>query len=194
MKKLQKDATYTFYVRAVNKVGKKSYYGESKEVEATTGFCAPKNLRVTNQSVKVKGDVLTQQFTVKWDKVPGAKKYYVYGTRGYQQEKLLGIVTKNSFTVKLNMNKSEARWDEYSKIHVYVKEGTDKYGTYLYEGLRPEMKQPKVTLSEKTSSSVKVNWKSVAGADTYILYRVSMPDFAVEKLGTFQKEIGRAHV
>lgn len=163
VKKLSTAKTYSYAVRAVAVVSKKSYYGAYSSVyNAST---APK----TPTSVKVSYKTGASYATISWKKVSGASGYAVYNydvkTKKYTY---LGKTTKTSFTYKKIAAATEYQFCVKAYRTVSKK---NYYGSYSSKAAICSA-PGKVTSLKATggNSVVTLKWASQKNASGYTVY------------------------
>lgn len=163
VKKLSTAKTYSYAVRAVAVVSKKSYYGAYSSVyNAST---APK----TPTSVKVSYKTGASSATISWKKVSGASGYAVYNydvkTKKYTY---LGKTTKTSFTYKKIAAATEYQFCVKAYRTVSKK---NYYGSYSSKAAICSA-PGKVTSLKATggNSVVTLKWASQKNASGYTVY------------------------
>lgn len=149
---------YTYTVRAVNEAGLNSCY--DKAGVTTRYTIAPATLKVSNGD----GEVV-----VKWSKVDGATGYRVYrrtiasdGTTG-DWKYISGKITELTYS---DMTAKSGTNYEYA-VRVYSNGGASDL--YSEKGIT-YLAIPDFTV-KATTSGVKISWDSVAGAESYKIYR-----------------------
>ncbi len=152
---------YTYTVRAGNKTTKSYYDEDGKSL-----------LRLSDPKLSASND--TNGVKVKWGAVAGATSYTVYrkGSKGWE---IIGTTEGTSFTdtnVKSGKKYTYTVRATADKVQSYY----NKSGVTLLRLDNPELKIGNAT------SGLKVSWGKVAGANSYIVYRLSGSKW--KKLGT----------
>ena len=110
---------------------------------------------------------------IKWKKVSGADGYVIYQKVGSGSYKKIKTITSGKTTSYTKKNLTSAKKYTY-KIKAYDKSGSKKiYGAYS-NTKSAYTKPAKVKLSSLTASSstsIKIKWKKVSGADGYVIYQ-----------------------
>ena len=75
--KLKQNTKYFFMIKAYQAKDEKRTYFSSTEVSVQTGFSAPRGLKITKTAYKKDRDALVQEDTLSWNRVYGAKGYYI---------------------------------------------------------------------------------------------------------------------
>ena len=142
---------YYYAVKAIK--GDSTSYYESKSFKY---FASPK-ATVTNK---------TSAITVTWDKISGAKSYYVYRKApGETSWKRIAIVTKNIYTDSNVKN---------GKIYKYT---VKAYNGSIFSGYNTSgwtikrLSAPKLKSITNATSGVTIKWGKVTGASKYIVMR-----------------------
>ena len=160
----QPGITYIYTVRAVdNETNSRSEYNHSG-ISAKTRLSVPKVTKVVPTSGK--------QISVSWNKVPGAKGYYVYKQYGGKWTKVAAVNGKTSYTYKLPASKEYKYWGRNFAFKVIAYSDYDKTG--YSNRVQVTMKPPVTVLSNASSVSYntnKVTWKKLSGASGYKVYR-----------------------
>lgn len=163
---------YCFMVKAYKELSNEKIYFSIAETELKTGFKSPENFRIAKTTFQrdVKKNVIVRNDKLVWDKVYGAKGYYI---DVYNPEKKKFSVLKkirgrdNTGYQVSNPLTPEAGTVAY-RIRAYS-------GTRIVTGAELEVKVQiaKVTgVKVKTAgSSAKVTWKQAPWAETYRVYR-----------------------
>ncbi len=142
---------YYYAVKAL--AGDSSSYYESKSF---TYFGSPK-VTVSNK---------TSAITVTWDKISGAKSYYVYRKDpGATSWKRIAIVTKNIYT---DTNVKNGKTYKYT-VKAYNGDIFSGYNTSGWTIKR--LTAPKLNSISNKTNGVYLSWSKVTGASGYTVYR-----------------------
>ncbi len=153
-KTVKSSNTYTYIVKAYS----------STAVSSCTKSLSVKYLAVPEVTVKNTSNAIL----VKWDKISGAKGYYVY-RKEIGDKKYTKIATiKSNSTVSYTDKKAEAGTTYYYKVKAYNGSAVSstKASAEIKRLTMPELKTP---VSSK--SGITVKWEKVTGAEGYIVYR-----------------------
>ncbi|MGN0467208.1 MAG: fibronectin type III domain-containing protein [Acutalibacteraceae bacterium] len=158
------------------------------DTKSDLSSCITAPAQVTGISVESKSATTA---SIKWSKVSGAKKYYVYWYSAKSGEyKKLGEVTKNS--CKLSSLKENT---EYTIVIKAVKTvgGKNCLGKASQKfTFKTKVAVPKqvtgFTVTEKSSTSASLKWNCAAYADTYVVYWRSEKTEKYKELGRAPKE------
>ena len=139
-------------------------------VPTTTVSAATKPTMVKLSSVTASSST---SIKIKWKKVSGADGYVIYQKAGSGSYKKIKTITSGKTTSYTKKNLTSAKKYTY-KIKAYDKSGSKKiYGAY--SNIKSTYTKPaKVKLSSVTASSstsIKIKWKKVSGADGYVIYQ-----------------------
>lgn len=117
-------------------------------------------------SPKVEVENRTSAITVTWDKISGAKSYYVYRKGpGDSSWKKVSTVTKNIYT---DSNVKNGKYYRYT-VKAYNGEIFSAYNT---DGWRiKRLSAPKLKSIKNSTSGVTLEWSKVTGASKYIVMR-----------------------
>ena len=169
---LRRGATYSFQVKAYKHTKKGKSYFSDAETQIHMGFQGPENLRVasTSFSQDKKTKALTRKDKLSWDRVYGAKGYYidVYNPAKKKYVRLKTVSgMKRTSCVVTNQLPGSAGTVSY-RVRAYAQGKTAVGGT-----LTVEMKvgAPEGVKASRTAAGAKVSWKKVTGADAYRIYR-----------------------
>ena len=154
---------YTYRVQAVNRIDDQLIYGDlSTEVSEKAmlyGKLVLKSELVTSNKIKLS-----------WNLIDGATRYVIYrkeGTKSYKKVLTLGtnVNTYTSSILKPNTYSyivKPARYDSISRVYGDQSNAVSEVTTFT---------KPVITLTKKSSSSIKVSWKKVDAASYYEVYR-----------------------
>lgn len=163
---------YCFMVKAYKELSSKKVYFSMAETELKTGFKSPANFRISKTSFQrdEKKNVIVRNDKLVWDKVYGAKGYYidVYNPtkKKFKILKKMKGVDNTSYTVSNNL--TSAAGTVVYRIRAYS--GTRKA---IGEELEVKVQIAKVTgvNVKKAGNSAKVTWKQAPWAEEYRIYR-----------------------
>ncbi len=142
---------YDYAVKAIKGESESNY-----EAKSFTYFGSPK-ATVSNN---------TSAITVKWEKIDGAKSYYVYRKgSGDKSWKQVAVVTKNIYTDK-NVKNGKTYKYTVKAYNGKIFSGYNKSGWSIKRLTVPKLNK----ISNKTSG-VYLSWSKVTGASSYIVYR-----------------------
>lgn len=169
---LNPSVQYSFLIKAYKNTKNGKDYFSNAETELKMGFTSPGHFRIA--STKFTYDktkkVLTRNDKLSWDKVYGAKGYYidVYNPTTKKYEVLAKIKGANHTSYVVSNTLPTTAGTVTYRISSYTK---DK----IREGETVEVnlqigKVSKVRVS-KAGSSAKVSWNKVKCAETYRIYR-----------------------
>lgn len=166
--------TYYYKIRAYKTVDSENLYGDySKIFSGKTSYPSQvKNLK-QNSSYKT-------LIKLTWDKAGYASGYRIYrSTSKDGTYKKIGEVSGSSKTSFTDKNVSSGK-TYYYKVRAYRKVGNSRdYGSYstkLKASTRcntPVIKLSSTSSSTNKTSSVKVSWKKISGAQGYAVYRAN---------------------
>lgn len=167
-KKLNKNANYTYLIRAYRTIGKQKIYIQ----DYASISLRPGGLYVTTYKTSAGKVVAT------WNKMSGIKGYYV---EKYDRD--------TDEYVKVKTLKASATSYTFSKVNVGVKDEEYRIRPYdstaVYEGstitVSGTLAAPTNVKVVKTSNGVQVSWKAVAGADYYRVYRTTNGSYQYDK-------------
>lgn len=169
-RKLSKNASYSFMIKAFREDEKGKNYFSSVEVSGRLGFTAPTGFQVSKTSYKKKGNTLIQKDKLKWNRVYGAKGYYIdvydYAKKKYVRVAKVKGAAKTTYTVE-NPLTSVPATRKY-RISAYAGSSAKKGETLVITPQLGASASVKVTAS---GSKVKISWKKVTGAEKYRVYR-----------------------
>ncbi len=139
----------------------KAYNGNIFSGYKTSGWtikrlAAPELKSITNA---------TNGVTVKWGKVTGASKYYVYRKTGTTSWEKLATTTNLSYVDKTAKE---------GKIYTYTVRAaySDYKSTYIADGLKMKrMAKPTLESVKSSKSGITFKWNEVTGASGYLVYR-----------------------
>lgn len=164
VKGLATGKTYYFKVRGYTTVDKKNIYtkysniiSEKTKIKAPTSVYVEKN---TYNSLKVT-----------WKGVDGATYYELHRREGDKGSwKKIKTYTKDVREAKVTSLKTGTYY--HFKVRARRYSGDDAvYSSYSnVDYARPQLSKPIITVTKKNSSSVKVSWKAISGANGYQLY------------------------
>lgn len=148
--------TYYYKVKAINNSGSSSY---SSIVSATTSLgylSVPTGLSATAQN--------SSQIYLSWNFLANADYYYVYrSTSSGSYNYITAVSTTNYPDTGLNPNTTYLY-----KISAYNSNGTSSYSSVVSAKTAPAA--PTLTAVADDTDSITLNWSSVTGASTYVVY------------------------
>lgn len=150
--------TYYYKVRALNNGGSKTVYSSYSSVKS---FCILKAAYISSCKNASSG------ITLKWSKVAGADKIYIYRSDDGETYTKIASATGTSYTDKTVKSGSSYYYRiQASKgsgdAEMLSKESSSVHPTYL---AAPSIKV------EKADKGVTVSWKAIEGADSYAVTR-----------------------
>lgn len=150
--------TYYYKVRALNNGGSKTVYSSYSAVKS---FCILKAAYISSCKNASSG------ITLKWSKVAGADKIYIYRSDDGETYTKIASATGTSYTDKTVKSGSSYYYKiQASKgsgdAEMLSKESSSVHPTYL---AAPSIKV------EKADKGVTVSWKAIEGADSYAVTR-----------------------
>lgn len=178
--KLSANTGYSFQIRACSESGNVKSYYQSASNYINLGFKAPENFRVAKKSISVKSTSLTIKSTLRWDRVYGAKSYRIEAYDNYaQQTKTIKTLKSSATSYTLNNTALKGKGAKYSSVRIYAVNGNKERSSYLseyqegnkYGTVSSLAAVSGVKAKRSSSTSVKIAWKKVAGADNYTIYR-----------------------
>lgn len=171
-KSVKKNETCYFVVKAYRNKGKSKTYFSSAEVSIKMGFAAPSGFKIKKTAYeqnKTTKEIL-QNDTLSWNRVFGAKGYYidVYDAAAgtYRREAVIKKNTVTSYTVT-NPVKAESGPVQY-RISAYAGSSVKK-GSVIE--ITPKFGVPDYVRAERYGLKTRVRWISVRGAECYQIYR-----------------------
>ncbi len=171
-KKVRKNGTYYFMVKAYRTAGKNKTYFSSAEVSIKMGFTEPTGFRIkkTAYEQNAASKTIFQKDTLSWNRVYGAKGYYidVYDA-GAKEYRRLAAVTKGtvtSYTVS-NPVTTASKPVKY-RISAYAGSNVKKGGVIE---VTPKFGSPENVIAERYGTKTRLRWDFVPGAECYQIYR-----------------------
>lgn len=170
-RKVSKNGTYYFMIKANQMIGGRAYFS-SAEISIKMGFSAPSGLKIAKTSYKKSksSNVVNQKSKLSWNRVYGAKGYYVevYDelSKKYKRVAKIGNKNKTSYTVT-NPITANAKTLKY-RVSAYLGKKVKKGKTIE---ITPALAAAKKVKAVKSGSKVKISWKKVLGAECYRVYR-----------------------
>ena len=157
----------TSYTDKTTKNGVKYYYAVKAVKGDSESYYESKSFKYFG-SPKATVENKTSAITVTWDKISGAKSYYVYRKApGETSWKRIAIVTKNIYT------DSDVKSGKVYKYTVKAYNG-DIFSGYNTSGWTiKRLTAPKLKSIKNATSGVTIEWSKVTGASKYIVYRKS---------------------
>lgn len=153
------------YVDKGAKNGVKTYYAVKAQNGDSISTYKSKSFTYF-ASPKVEVENRTSAITVSWDKISGAKSYYVYRKGpGDSSWKKLGTVTKNIYT---DSNVKNGKYYRYT-VKAYNGEIFSAYNTDGWKIKR--LSAPKLKSVKNATSGVTIKWEKSTGASKYIVMR-----------------------
>lgn len=166
-KNVKNGVTYTYTVRTASATNSSSY---SKTGIKTTYYVAPKLKKL---SIANNGDM-----TISWNSVSGAKGYYVWRRENSSSWTRIAQI-KNPKTLSYKDTTTKKSGVKYSyTVKTYN-------GKYTSAGASPSLATiylsiPKASVanyySTELGSTIKISWNSIAGANSYRIYRKTSTD------------------
>ena len=168
--KLKQNTKYFFMIKAYQAKDEKRTYFSSTEVSVQTGFSAPRGLKVTKTTYKKDRDALVQEDTLSWNRVYGAKGYYIEVYDAEEKEYVgVGNIrkgSKTSYTIS-NPVTAEAKARTY-RVSAYLGKRIECGDTIK---VRPQLGTVQKVNVVKNREKVKVSWEKAEGAESYKIYR-----------------------
>lgn len=163
---------YCFMVKAYKEISNKKIYFSTSETELKTGFTKPGNFRVSSTAFYFdkKKNVLVRTDKLAWDKVYGAKGYYidVYNPKKKKFKVLKRVKGGDNTSYIVSNDLTPAAETVIYRIRSYS-------GTRRATGEKLEVKIQiaKVTgvKVSRAGESARISWKQVPGAELYRIYR-----------------------
>ncbi len=146
---------YRYNVKAKNEAG----YGEYAKSGVTKLFLATPKVTVSNALSGV---------TVKWNKITGAKGYYVYRKLSGSDSWTKIATVKSGTTVSFTDKKASAGKKYYYTVKAY---NGDYVSTTKASSIIEFLKAPTLKSVTSGKSGVTVKWAKSTGADGYYVYR-----------------------
>lgn len=169
-RKLSKNASYSFMIKAFCEGEEGRDYFSSVEVSGKLGFDAPTGFKVSKTYHKKNGNVVIQKDKLTWNRVYGAKGYYIdvydYAKKKYVRVAKVQNGRKTSYTVS-NVLTAVPTTRKY-RICAYT-DSSMKKGTTLE--ITPQLGASSKVKAASLGSKVKISWKKVTGAEKYRVYR-----------------------
>lgn len=184
-KKIASSVKKTSYIHKSLKLGNKYYYkieavngaavsGKSAAASGTVVTAATKEVTVTSNDYN--------SITLKWKKVSGATKYYVYrSTKESTGYKKLKTITGLNYTD----NKVDGGVKYYYKVVSVA--GSLKGQEKVVTGVAVPKAITGLKAQSNSATSVKVSWKSAKGAKEYCVYRATSKNGTYKKLATTKR-------
>ena len=144
---------YYYKVRAVNVNGSKTVYGSYSSVKSSTVLEKPTINRVIEENSGI---------TLKWSKVPGADKYYIYRSTDGESFTKIKTVTGTSYTDTKIVSGT-------TYTYRIAPVAADFVGDYSWIFI-PYFARPTVSVA-KADNGIKLTWKAVPGAEKYQVFR-----------------------
>ncbi len=169
---VKESSRYCFMVKAYKELSREKVYFSIAETELKTGFKSPQNFRVSKTAFErdAKKNVIVRKDMLAWDKVYGAKGYYIDVYKP----------AKKKFKVLKKIRGGDNTSYEVSNI-LTPSDGTAIYRIRAYAGTRKatgeelevKMQLAKVTgvKVKKAGSFAKLTWKRAPWAEEYRIYR-----------------------
>ena len=157
--KISVGKSYYYKVKAVCETDAALSSGQSKYVKVTGKLAQPTVTVTTNTSGKP---------VLKWNKVSGAKKYYVYRSLDGGKETKIGTATKTTYTD----SKAAAGKNYTYRVRAY---GSKSSYTGAYSdgvAILAKCTQPVITVKiNAVTGKPAISWKTVSGAESYLIQR-----------------------
>ena len=157
--KISVGKSYYYKVKAVCETDAALSSGQSKYVKVTGKLAQPTVTVTTNTSGKP---------VLKWNKVSGAKKYYVYRSLDGGKETKIGTATKTTYTD----SKAAAGKNYTYRVRAY---GSKSSYTGAYSDgvvILAKCTQPVITVKiNAVTGKPAISWKTVSGAESYLIQR-----------------------
>ncbi len=169
---LKQGSRYCFMVKAYKENSKKKIYFSTAETELKTGFTKPGNFRVSKTSFQYDKDkkILVRKDKLAWDKVYGAKGYYidVYNPAKKKFKTVKRIKGMDSTSYEVSNTLTPKTETLIYRIRAYA--GQRKA---IGEKLEIRMQIGKVTgvSVSRAGDYARVSWKQTKGAELYRIYR-----------------------
>ena len=158
-------SSVTAYTDKTTKNGLKYYYTVKAEKGDSISYYASKSFTYFG-SPKATVENKTSAITVTWDKISGAKSYYVYRKGpGETSWKKVATVTKNIYTDK---NVKNGKTYKYT-VKAYNGKIFSGYNTSGWSIKR--LSPPKLNSISNRTKGIYISWSKVTGASGYIVYR-----------------------
>lgn len=163
---------YCFMVKAYKQASSKKIYFSTAETELKTGFKSPENFRIAKTTFgrDKKKNVIVRNDKLSWDKVYGAKGYYldVYNPAKKKFKVLKRIKGRDNTNYTVSNTLTSASGTVIYRIRAYS--GTRKA---VGEKLEIKIQIAKVTGVKVTKSGdfARVSWKKAPEAEAYRIYR-----------------------
>ena len=141
--------------------------------------------KVSKPKISSVSTVSSTSLKVKWKKVSGADGYVIYQKKSGGKYEKVKTITSGKTTSYTKKSLSSATKYTY-KIKAYDKQGSKKVYSEYSSTKSAYTKPSKVTLSslsDVSTSSVKIKWKKVSRADGYVIYQ-KKADGKYEKIKT----------
>ena len=169
---VRESSRYCFMVKAYKELSSKKIYFSIAETELKTGFKSPGNFRISKTDFQrdAKKNVIVRIDKLVWDKVYGAKGYYidVYNPAKKKFRVLKKIRGRDNTSYQVSNPLTSAAGTVVYRIRAYS--GTRKV---IGEELEVKVQIAKVTgvKVKRAGNSAKVTWKQAPWAETYRIYR-----------------------
>lgn len=157
-----------------------SCYGLKKASEETETLQPTELKRVTGKS--------SNAASLKWEKVKGVTGYEIYRSTSKKGTYQQVATVKKAAAVTYNDKSVKAGKTYYYKVRPYKISGSRKItGKFSTAQKVKLLKQPTVSVGNKTGSMVNVKWKQVKGALKYEVCRSASKKGKYQKIATVQK-------
>lgn len=169
---VKEDGKHMFMIKAKKTSAGGQTYSAIAKAACTIGFSAPGGLKLEKTSYKFNAadNTLTQKSKLSWNRVYGAKGYYVElydkTSKTYQRIARVKGAEKTNYTVS-NVVTADPQTLKY-RVSAYDGPSVKKGGTVK---VTPELGTASKVKAVKSGSKVKVSWKKVTGAEYYQVYR-----------------------
>lgn len=171
-------ASTTAYTDKTTKNGEKYYYAVKALKGDSESYYESKSFKYFG-SPKATVANKTSAITITWDKISGAKSYYVYRKGpGEKSWKRIAIVTKNIYT---DGNVKNGKTYKYT-VKAYNGNIFSGYNTKGWSIKR--LSAPKLKTITNATSGVTIKWGKVTGASKYIVMRKASGSSKWEEIKT----------
>ncbi len=158
-------SSVTAYTDKTTKNGVKYYYAVKALADDSESYYSSKSFTYFG-SPKATVSNKTSAITVTWDKISGAKSYYVYRKGpGDKSWKRIAVVTKNIYT---DNNVKNGKTYKYT-VKAYNGKIFSGYNTSGWSIKR--LAAPKLNKISNKTTGVYISWSKVTGASGYTVYR-----------------------
>ncbi len=181
---LKANGTYKYKVRAYVLVnGSKKYSSYSNVIMGKTKLTTPSVSEISASSAT--------SAKLGWNKVVSATGYQIYRATSYNGKyKKVKTITKNA-TIQYTNKSLNPNQTYFYKVRAYSKVGkTTTYSKFsAVTSITPGMDAPEITtVSSISTTSAKLKWDQVKGAQGYRLYRADKPGGTYQLIKTLSGE------